>query len=303
MSAHSPRDEIASPRCGLHAEREATDACTRCGTFGCRDCMDARQPWLCSACFAREPDLAGGDPPLRYGFALKEAGRLTGDCAGIIFGGSVATMVGIGACFLVLRGLVPRGEQQLLTAVLSQLLSVFFCTLVILAAVDARLKRRRATGELYGEALRRCPAALAATLWAGLSVGLGLLALLAPGAVMASRYVAALPVAVLEPRTRRALRRSSDLTEERRKLTFALVATQAATLLMMYLAVLEIGGLTRRHAIGPGWLWLGIIMQWAGLGFCALLGLTTYTGLLAAEREQTRAARKARMETPAASTT
>ncbi|MCA9533587.1 MAG: hypothetical protein KC593_07915 [Myxococcales bacterium] len=40
--------------CGVHREAAATFTCSRCGTFGCPECLDSMQPMpLCVACAAR----------------------------------------------------------------------------------------------------------------------------------------------------------------------------------------------------------------------------------------------------------
>jgi hypothetical protein len=40
--------------CAVHPEVKATGACSRCGTFGCGNCLSAHGPdWLCAACLGR----------------------------------------------------------------------------------------------------------------------------------------------------------------------------------------------------------------------------------------------------------
>lgn len=41
-------------QCAAHPEVKATGACSRCGTFGCGNCLSARgRDWLCANCLAR----------------------------------------------------------------------------------------------------------------------------------------------------------------------------------------------------------------------------------------------------------
>lgn len=57
-----PTPAAGDARCAAHPELQATGACSRCGTFGCAQCLTQKQEqWLCPACLAREARLPWDD--------------------------------------------------------------------------------------------------------------------------------------------------------------------------------------------------------------------------------------------------
>ena len=169
--------------------------------------------------------------------------------------------------------------------VFSQLLTLFLLTTLIVQMRDRRARVKRPVDEVLGEALRVFPASLGATLWSGMLIGLGLLALVVPGLMAAARYAVAMPVAVLEPKTRRPIRRSISLTDGHRSMSLALFLTQNFVLVAasgLVLGVVTFVGRTSPTARSLTFVLM--FANWYALGFYAALSLTTYTGLLAAER-------------------
>lgn len=57
-----PTPAAGDARCAVHADVQATGACSRCGTFGCGACLTQHEAqWLCLPCLERELRLPWDD--------------------------------------------------------------------------------------------------------------------------------------------------------------------------------------------------------------------------------------------------
>ncbi|MGI5860426.1 MAG: B-box zinc finger protein [Myxococcales bacterium] len=235
----------ADARCAEHPERTASAVCGVCSRPVCATCALPVEPAVCRACDRRRRSLELQPPSPRATLSLAwrlyraAFGRLLLVCA--VFAPAFAAVDHFGAS----RGLRPLEQMQI-----SGLAQLFVGTVVSVTAARLFLQasggRKLDAGEALAYALRRWPAAVAATLVIGIIVGFGLILLLVPGIFFALSYCLATPLlAATRLDANEVMQVSRSLVYGKRRallaaLGAAFVASSLASLLLG-LGVWEIG--------------------------------------------------------------
>lgn len=212
------------PLCARHPDRAAQAPCSRCGTFGCDDCLTLKNPPLCADCADRRDDVLGvrGDV-FTFGSALRNAFTLWREAIGPMLLVGLPFALADGAATYFLEG---TPVERLATVAIN---------IVSLIATGARyrLLHAAATGgektvrSAFRTGTDRFGAMFGANWRAGWIIFFFTLLLIVPGVLRALSYALVAALVVIQP-DEDPLRRSRELTHGHRGALLGLFAIGVA---------------------------------------------------------------------------
>ena len=246
---------------------------------------------------ADEQDRTAGDPLPSFtpGSAFRDAGLLLRGHFGLLVtfaavGGLLQALLGAGG-----QAAPPSGETAgtgplvWIFPLLGILVPSFFLGGLIGGLHRLQLGEAIAWGDLFRMGAALFPGVLAVVLLSSLGIAVGFVLLVVPGLYLATRWLAVLPVAVIErPGVLASFRRSAQLVRGRGWDVFAFVLLGFLLLIAVQIAVLFAGGLlvSLLTAVFPGFeqtggpLLLVTLAHTASLVLTALLPVAAYHRLL-----------------------